>query len=56
MLQTTYDEALTTQATKNGKNKAVLNNAGGGGVDNRIRWNIENLSTIVNLAKKVKID
>ena len=58
MLQTTNDEALSTQATKNKKNKTVSAGNGGAGGDSagsRISKSIKNLSTVANLAKKLKL-
>ncbi len=51
MLQTTDDEALSTQATANKKNQDALVSVDGGIV---VGGSIKNLSTIVNLAKSKK--
>ena len=51
MLQTTNHEVLNTQAIEDKKNKAISANANNGIVGGGVGGSIENLSTIVNLAK-----
>ena len=51
ILQTTNDEALSTQATEDKKNKAVSTGLSEGGRVCGVGGSIENLSIIVNLAK-----
>ena len=51
ILQTTNIEAPSIQVTKNKRNEAVLANTGSSNIDNRVGESIENLLTIVNLAK-----
>ena len=49
ILQTTNDETLSTQATENKRNETA--SAGTGSISDGVDESIENLSTIVNLAK-----
>ena len=57
MLQTTNDDALSTQATEDKTDEAAstgVGDAGSNDIGDRVGRSIENLSTIVNLAKKSK--
>ena len=51
MLQIINDKALSTQATEDKRNEAILANAGSIGVGDRVGGSIKNLLTVVNLAK-----
>ena len=54
MLWTTNDKVLSTQATKNKRNKAVLAGGSGDGAGDGVDRCIKNLSIIANLAKSKK--
>ena len=55
ILQTTNDETLSSQAIKDKKNETISAGAGGSNISSRVDENIENLSTVINLAKKSKL-
>ena len=58
ILQTTNDEALSTQAIEDKKNEAASASAGsigGGDANSEFGGNIKNLSTVANLAKTLKL-
>ena len=54
MLQTTNNEALNTQATKNKGNETVAASGDNIGTGSRVGRNIKNLLTVANLAKSKK--